>query len=163
MINRSRTCVIRLNYLKRIFPNKVRNQRLNPSSLPSVQDSRRKSCANYAAILRLAKRLLPLLNAIKSNFEIRRNLLPLPQLKMRTIRIRIAARMLAIKISERIMLKRVNKIEELLTRKVREKYLLIKIKTKRILPLKIYLKSNISIMKYQIIIRKNILTQEKKI
>jgi len=43
------------------------------------------------------------------------------------------------------MLKRVNKVEEFLTRKVREKYLLIKIKTKRILFLKIYLKSNVSI------------------
>ena len=84
-------------------------------------------------------------NAIRSNFEIRRSLLLLPQLKMRTIRIRITIRMLAIKISERIMLKRVNRVEELLTRKVREKYLLIKIKTKRILLLKIYLKSNVLI------------------
>jgi len=53
--------------------------------------------------------------------------------------------MLAIKIPERIMLKRVNRIEELLTRKVRENYLSIKIKTKRILLLKIYLKSNVLI------------------
>ncbi len=64
---------------------------------------------------------------------------------MRIIRIRIIVRILAIKIPERIILKRVNKIEELLTRKVREKYLLIKIKMKRILLLKIYLKSNILI------------------
>jgi len=55
--------------------------------------------------------------------------------------------MLAIKVPERIILKRVNKIEELLTRKIREKYLSIKIKTKRILALKIYLKSNILIAK----------------
>ena len=53
--------------------------------------------------------------------------------------------MLAIKISKRIILKRVNRVEELLTRKVREKYLSIKIKTKRIFFLKIYLKSNILI------------------
>jgi len=86
-----------------------------------------------------------LLNAIKSNFEIRRSLLPLSQLKIRTIRIRIAVRMLAIKIPEKIMLKRVNRIEKLLTRKIKEKYLSIKIKTKRILLLKIYLKSNVSI------------------
>src|SRR6266536_4073418 len=145
MINRLRTCVIQLNYLRRIFLSRVRNWRLNLSSLPSVQDSRRKFCANYAAILRLARRLLPLFNAIRSNFETRRSLLPLPQPKIRTIRIRIAVRMLAIKIPERIILKRVNKIEELLTRKVREKYLSIKIKMKRILPLKIYLKSNILI------------------
>ena len=84
-------------------------------------------------------------NAMRSNFEIRRSLLPLPQPKMRTIRIRIAVRMLAIKISERIILKRVNEVEELLTRKIKEKYLSIKIKTKRILSLKIYLKSNVSI------------------
>ncbi len=102
---------------------------------------------NYATILRFAKKLLPLLNAIKSNFEIRRNLLLLPQPKMRTIRIRIVTRILVIKISERIMLKRVNKIEEFLTRKVREKYLSIKIKMKRIFLLKIYLKSNILITK----------------
>ncbi len=86
-----------------------------------------------------------MLNAIKSNFEIRRSLLPLSQLKIRTIRIRIAVRMLAIKIPEKIMLKRVNRIEKLLTRKIKEKYLSIKIKTKRILLLKIYLKSNVSI------------------
>jgi len=86
-----------------------------------------------------------LLNAIKSNFEIRRSLLPLSQLKIRTIRIRIAVRMLAIKIPEKIILKRVNRIEKLLTRKIKEKYLSIKIKTKRILLLKIYLKSNVSI------------------
>jgi len=53
--------------------------------------------------------------------------------------------MLAIKISERIMLKRVNGVEELLTRKIREKYLSIKIKMKRIFLLKIYLKSNVLI------------------
>jgi len=53
--------------------------------------------------------------------------------------------MLAIKVSERIILKKVNKVEELLTRKVREKYLSIKIKMERILSLKIYLKSNILI------------------
>ncbi len=86
-----------------------------------------------------------MLNAIKSNFEIRRSLLPLSQLKIRTIRIRIAVRMLAIKIPEKIILKRVNRIEKLLTRKIKEKYLSIKIKTKRILLLKIYLKSNVSI------------------
>ncbi len=123
----------------------MRNWRLNPSSLPSVQDSRRKSCANYTTILRLAKRLLPLLNAIKSNFETRRSLLSLPQPKIRTIRIRIVVKMLAIKVPEKTILKKINKIEELLTRKTREKYLSTKIKTKRILPLKIYLKSNISI------------------
>src|SRR6266536_169471 len=145
MINRLRTCVIRLNYLRRIFLNRVRNWRFNPSSLPSVRDFRRKSCANYAIILRLARRLLPLLNAIRSNFEIRKNLLSLSQLKMRTIRIRIVARILAIKIPERIILKRVNRIEELLTRKIKEKYLSIKIKTKRILLLKIYLKLNVLI------------------
>ena len=64
---------------------------------------------------------------------------------MRTIRIRIAVRMLAIKIPEKIILKRVNKVEKLLTRKIREKYLSIKIKMKRILFLKIYLKSNVLI------------------
>ena len=64
---------------------------------------------------------------------------------MRIIRIRIIVRILAIKIPERIILKRVNKIEKLLTRKAKKKYLLIKIKMKKILPLKIYLKSNISI------------------
>ena len=86
-----------------------------------------------------------MLNAIKSNFEIRRSLLPLSQLKIRTIRIRIVVRILAIKVPEKIMLKRVNKIEELLTRKVKEKYLSIKIKTKRFFFLKIYLKSNVLI------------------
>jgi len=86
-----------------------------------------------------------LFNAIRSNFEIRRSLLSLPQPKIRTIRIRIVVRMLIIKVPERIILKRINKIEELLTRKIRKKYLSIKIKTKRILFLKIYLKSNISI------------------
>ncbi len=55
--------------------------------------------------------------------------------------------MLAIKVPERIILKRVNKIEKLLTRKVRKKYLSIKIKMKRIFSLKIYLKSNILITK----------------
>jgi len=95
--------------------------------------------------LRLVRRLLPLLNAIRSNFEIRRSLLLLLQLKIRTIRIKIVVRILAIKIPERIMLKKVNKIEKLLTRKIKEKYLSIKIKIKRILFLKIYLKSNILI------------------
>ncbi len=123
----------------------MRNWKFNPFSLLSVQDSRKKSYANYAAILRLARKLLPLFNAIKSNFEIKKNLLLLSQLKIRTIRIRIIVRMLAIKIPERIILKRVNRVEDLLTRKVREKYLSIKIKTKRILPLKIYLKSNVLI------------------
>ncbi len=84
-------------------------------------------------------------NAMRSNFEIRRSLLLLLQLKIRTIRVRIVVRMLAIKVSERIILKKVNKVEELLTRKVREKYLSIKIKMERILSLKIYLKSNILI------------------
>ena len=88
-----------------------------------------------------------MLNAIRSNFETRRSLLSLPQPKIRTIRIKIAARMLAIKIPKKTILKRVNRVEELLTRKIREKYLSIKIKTKRILLLKIYLKSNISITK----------------
>ncbi len=88
-----------------------------------------------------------MLNAMRSNFEIRRSLLSLSQPKIRTIRVRIVIRMLAIKVPERIILKRVNKIEELLTRKIREKYLSIKIKTKRILALKIYLKSNILIAK----------------
>ena len=53
--------------------------------------------------------------------------------------------MLAIKIPKKIILKRVNRVEKLLTRKIREKYLSIKIKTKRILFLKIYLKPNVSI------------------
>src|SRR6266536_4328244 len=145
MINRLRTCVIRLNYLRKIFPNKMRNWRLNPSSLPSVQDSRRKSYANYATILRLVRRLLPLLNVIKSNFETRKSLLSLPQPKIRTIRIRIVTRILTIKIPEKIILKKVNRVEELLTRKIREKHLSIKIKTEKILSLKIYLKSNSSI------------------
>ncbi len=86
-----------------------------------------------------------MLNAIRSNFETRKSLLLLPQPKMRTIRIRIVIRILIIKIPERTMLKRVNKIEKLLTRKIKKKHLSTKIKTKRILPLKIYLKSNISI------------------
>jgi len=86
-----------------------------------------------------------LLNVIRSNFEIRRSLLSLPQPKIRIIRIRIVVRMLVIKIPERIILKKVNRVEELLTRKARKKHLSIKIKTKRILLLKIYLKSNISI------------------
>ncbi len=64
---------------------------------------------------------------------------------MRIIRIRIAGRMLAIKIPEKIILKKVNRIEELLTRKIKKKHLSIKIKTKKILLLKIYLKSNILI------------------
>ncbi len=145
MINRLKTYIIRLNYLRRIFLNKMRNWRFNPSSLSFVQNSWRKSCANYAITLRLVKRLLPLLNAIKSNFETRRSLLPLPQPKIRTIRVRITARILAIKIPEKTILKKINKIEELLTRKTREKHLSIKIKTKKILPLKVYLKSNISI------------------
>jgi len=87
-----------------------------------------------------------LFNAIKNNFEIRRNLLLLSQLKIRIIRIRIVVRILAIKIPERIILKRVNGVEKLLTRKIRGKYLSIKIKTERILPLKIYLKSNVLII-----------------
>jgi len=53
--------------------------------------------------------------------------------------------MLAIKIPERIILKKINKVEKLLTRKAREKHLSIKIKIERILPLKIYLKSNVLI------------------
>src|SRR6266536_592527 len=145
MINRLKTYIIRLNYLRRIFLNKMRNWRFNPSSLSFVQNSRRKFYANYAIILRFVRRLLPLLNVIKSNFEIRRSLLLLPQPKIRTIRIRIVIRMLVIKVPERIMLKRVNRVEELLTRKIREKYLSIKIKTKKILSLKIYLKSNVLI------------------
>ena len=64
---------------------------------------------------------------------------------MRTIRIRIVVRILVIKVPEKIILKRINRVEELLTRKIKKKHLSIKIKTKRILPLKIYLKSNISI------------------
>jgi len=82
---------------------------------------------------------------MRSNFETRRSLLPLPQSKIRTIQIRIAARILAIKIPEKTILKRVNRVEELLTRKTRKKHLSTKIKTKKILLLKIYLKSNISI------------------
>ncbi len=77
IINRLRTCVIRSNCLKRIFLSRVRNWRFNSSSLSFVQDSRRKSCANYAVILRLARRLLPLFNIMRSNFEIRRSLLSL--------------------------------------------------------------------------------------
>ena len=88
-----------------------------------------------------------MLNVMRSNFETRRSLLSLPQLKIRTIRIRIVVRMLVIKVPEGIMLKRVNRVEELLTRKIRKKYLSIKIKMKRILFLKIYLKSNILITK----------------
>jgi len=53
--------------------------------------------------------------------------------------------MLANKVPERIMLERISGVEELLTRKVREKYLSIRIKMERILPLKIYLRSNILI------------------
>ncbi len=53
--------------------------------------------------------------------------------------------MLAIKVSERIMLERVSGVEELLTRKVREKYLSIKIRMERILSLKIYLRLNVLI------------------
>ncbi len=53
--------------------------------------------------------------------------------------------MLAIKVPEKIILKRVNEVEEFLTRKIRKKHLSIKIKTERILSLKIYLKSNVSI------------------
>ena len=63
-----------------------------------------------------------MLNVIRSNFEIRRSLLPLPQPKIRIIRIRIAARMLIIKIPEKTILKRVNKIEEFFTRKARDYY-----------------------------------------
>ncbi len=55
--------------------------------------------------------------------------------------------MLAIKIPEKTILKRVNKIEEFFTRKTRKKHLSTKIKIKRILLLKIYLKSNILITK----------------
>ncbi len=84
-------------------------------------------------------------NTIKSNFEIRKSLLLLSQPKIRIIRIKIAARILIIKIPEKIILKKINRVEELLTRKIREKHLLIKIKMKRILSLKIYLKSNILI------------------
>jgi len=86
-----------------------------------------------------------LLNVMRSNFEIRRSLLLLPQLKIRTIRIRIVIKILAIKIPKKIILKKVNRVEELLTRKIKKKYLSIKIKTKRILSLKIYLKSNVLI------------------
>ena len=43
------------------------------------------------------------------------------------------------------MLKRVNKIEEFLTRKVRKKYLSIRIRMERIFFLKIYLRSNVLI------------------
>ena len=86
-----------------------------------------------------------MLNAMRSNFETRRSLLPLSQPRIRTIRVRIITRMLAIKIPERIILKKINKVEKLLTRKAREKHLSIKIKTKRILLLKIYLKSNVLI------------------
>ncbi len=82
---------------------------------------------------------------MRSNFETRRSLLSLPQPKIRIIRIRIVVRMLAIKIPEKTILKKINKIEELLTRKIKKKYLSIKIKTKRILSLKIYLKSNVLI------------------
>ena len=64
---------------------------------------------------------------------------------MRTIQVRIVVRILANKVSEKIMLERVSEIEELLTRKVREKYLSIRIRMERILFLKIYLKSNVSI------------------
>jgi len=53
--------------------------------------------------------------------------------------------MLANKIPERIILERVNRVEELFTRKVREKYLLIRIRIERILFLKIYLRSNVLI------------------
>ncbi len=147
MINRLRICVIRLNYLRGIFLNKIRNWRFNSSLLSFVQDFRRKFCANYAIILRLVKRLLSLLNVIRSNFKIRKILLSLSQLKMRTIRIKIIVKILAIKIPKKIILKRINKIEKLLTRKIKKKYLLIKIKIKKILPLKIYLKLNISITK----------------
>ncbi len=123
----------------------MRNWRFNSFLLFFVQDFKRKFCANYAIILRLARKLLSLFNFIKSNFEIRKNLLLLPQSKIRTNRIKIVVRILIIKIPKKIILKRVNKIEKLLTRKIREKYLLIKIKIKRILLLKIYLKSNILI------------------
>jgi len=145
MINRLKICVIRSNYLRKIFLNKIRNWRFNSFLLLFVRDFRRKSYANYAVILRLVKRLLPLFNVMRNNFEIRRSLLSLSQLKMRTIRIKIIVRILAIKIPKKIILKRVNKVEEFLTRKIREKYLSIKIKMKRIFFLKIYLKSNILI------------------
>ena len=64
---------------------------------------------------------------------------------MRTIRIRIVVRILVIKVPEKIILKRINRVEELLTRKIKKKYLSIKMKTKKIFLLKIYLKSNILI------------------
>jgi len=66
---------------------------------------------------------------------------------MRTIQIRIVIRMLANKVSEKIILERVSGGEELFTRKVREKYLSIRIRMERILSLKIYLRSNILITK----------------
>jgi len=48
--------------------------------------------------------------------------------------------MLANKVPERIISERVNKIEEFLTRKIKGKYLLIRIRTEKTLLLKIYLK-----------------------
>ncbi len=53
--------------------------------------------------------------------------------------------MLANKVPERTILERVSRVEELFTRKVREKYLSIRIRMEKILPLKIYLRSNILI------------------
>jgi len=53
--------------------------------------------------------------------------------------------MLANKVPERIMLERVSKIEELFTRKIREKHLSIRIRMERIFSLKIYLRSNVLI------------------
>ncbi len=53
--------------------------------------------------------------------------------------------MLANKVPERIMLEKVSGVEEFFTRKVKEKYLLIRIRMERILPLKIYLRSNVLI------------------
>ncbi len=64
---------------------------------------------------------------------------------MRTIQVRIVVRILANKVSEKIMLERVSGIEKLLTRKVREKYLSIRIRIERIFFLKIYLRSNVLI------------------
>src|SRR6266536_1069401 len=50
---------------------------------------------------------------------------------MRTIRIRIAVKILIIKIPEKIMLKRVNRVEKLLTRKVRKKKFIDKDKNEK--------------------------------
>ncbi len=66
---------------------------------------------------------------------------------MRTIQIRIVAKILVNKIPKKIILKRVSRVEKLLTRKIKKKYLSIKIRIKKILPLKIYLRSNVLITK----------------